>query len=149
MRKEIKYILIALFFWFIMKTKKVPNQLTKNFHIDEFQSKDGYLMPDDVKQNIWELAKNLQYIRDIVNEPVYVNSGYRSVEHNRNIGGVANSQHIYGKAADITVKSMSPKELAILIEQAINNGKMKQGGIGIYDNFLHYDIRGKKARWQV
>jgi len=24
---------------------------------------------------------------------------------------------------------------------------MKQGGLGLYDSFVHYDVRGVKARW--
>jgi len=33
------------------------------------------------------------------------------------------------------------------IEDAISNGEMLQGGLGLYDTFVHYDIRGTKARW--
>ena len=42
---------------------------------------------------------------------------------------------------------MTPKEVALVIEGLIEKGKMKQGGIGIYPNFTHYDIRNVKARW--
>ena len=42
---------------------------------------------------------------------------------------------------------MTPKEVAKIIEGLIASGKMQQGGIGIYPNFVHYDIRNVKARW--
>ena len=47
----------------------------------------------------------------------------------------------------INVKGYTPRQLSVVIERLIKEGKMKQGGIGVYPNFLHYDIRGKKARW--
>jgi uncharacterized protein YcbK (DUF882 family) len=51
------------------------------------------------------------------------------------------------KAADITTKNKTPKQLAAIIEKLIAQKKMKQGGLGIYAGFIHYDIRGAKARW--
>ncbi len=50
-------------------------------------------------------------------------------------------------AADIKVSGMTPKEVALVIEGLIEQGKMKQGGIGIYPSWVHYDVRGTKARW--
>ena len=52
-----------------------------------------------------------------------------------------------GNAADIVVQGMTPKKVAQFIENLIKEGKMKQGGVGIYDTFTHYDIRGVRARW--
>lgn len=123
------------------------NQLTKDFNRDEFHSKDGARMPVEVANNIRELANNLQVIRDYFNLPISISSGYRSPAHNRKIGGAPNSQHLYGRAADFTVKGKSPIEVAKVIESLIAAGKIKQGGIGIYPTWVHYDIRGTKARW--
>jgi uncharacterized protein YcbK (DUF882 family) len=63
------------------------------------------------------------------------------------VGGVKTSQHILGKAADIAIKGMPTEILYQHIEDAISNGEMLQGGLGLYDTFVHYDIRGTKARW--
>jgi uncharacterized protein YcbK (DUF882 family) len=30
----------------------------------------------------------------------------------------------------------------------IDQGKMKKGGVGIYENFVHYDIRGTLTQWK-
>ena len=43
----------------------------------------------------------LQPLRDTLGAPVYINSGYRSKRLNAKVGGVANSRHLLGKAADI------------------------------------------------
>ena len=122
-------------------------KLTTNFSLEEFKCKDGSDIPNDVLPNIIELAKNLQVLRDYLGKSITINSGYRSPKYNAKIGGVKNSQHVKGKAADIVVKGMTPKEVALVIEGLIEKGKMKQGGIGIYPNFTHYDIRQVKARW--
>jgi uncharacterized protein YcbK (DUF882 family) len=50
-------------------------------------------------------------------------------------------------AGDLTTKSKTPKQLAAIIEKLIAEKKMKQGGLGIYPGFVHYDVRGTKARW--
>ncbi len=120
---------------------------SKYFKLSEFESKDGAKMPDSVKSNLNELAKNLDIIREHINEPIYINSGYRSPEHNLNIGGAKNSYHMKGLASDIRTKSHTPLQLKMIVEKLINEGKIKQGGIGLYSTFLHYDIRGFKSRW--
>lgn len=122
-------------------------KLTNNFSLEEFKCKDGSDIPNDVLPNIIQLAKNLQVLRDYLGKSITINSGYRSPKYNAKIGGVKNSQHVKGKASDIVVKGMTPKEVALVIEGLIEQGKMMQGGLGIYPNFTHYDIRGIKARW--
>tara|TARA_R110000868_G_scaffold381825_1_gene648266 strand:- start:4951 stop:5412 length:462 start_codon:yes stop_codon:yes gene_type:complete len=132
---------------FLFKRLKKMDRPSKNFTWAEFASKDGAEMPAAVKANIKKLAQNLEVIRSYFNLPIKINSGWRSEAHNRKIGGVKNSQHVKGKAADITVKGKTPGEVQNGIELLINAGKISQGGIGKYPNFTHYDIRGTKARW--
>ena len=122
-------------------------QLTKNFSLAEFNCHDGTPVPADLIPNVKELAKNLQVLRDEIKEPVRLNSGYRTPSYNKKVGGKPKSQHMLAKAADIVAKSYTPKQLAAVIERFIKAGKMKQGGIGIYPGFTHYDVRGTKARW--
>lgn len=125
----------------------MKNQITKNFNKREFNSKDGARMPLDVFFNIIELAENLQIIRDTLNSPLHINSAYRSPEHNKRVGGSPNSQHLLGKASDITSRDYTPTQLYAIIEGLIEDGRIKQGGLGLYNGFVHYDIRGTKARW--
>jgi uncharacterized protein YcbK (DUF882 family) len=122
-------------------------KITTNFSLEEFNCKDGSAMPNDVMINIIKLAKNLQVLRDAINKTISITSGYRSPEYNAKIKGAKFSQHINGTAADIQVKGVTPKEVAKVIEGLIASGKMQQGGIGIYPNWVHYDTRGVKARW--
>lgn len=122
-------------------------KLTNNFSKSEFDCKDGSSMPEGVFENVKILAENLQVLRDFVGFPIYINSAYRSLSHNKKVGGSPNSQHLLGKAADIQMPSHSPEQVKEFIEKLISEGKMQQGGIGLYDWGVHYDVRGYKARW--
>ena len=129
--------------------------MTKNFSLKEFdckgnckECKDGCDMPSDVYMNIIKLVKQLQFLRDYTGRAITINSGYRSPEHNAKVGGSSKkSQHMLGKAADITIEGLKPTEVYRIIENLIDMGEMLQGGLGLYDTFVHYDIRKTKARW--
>lgn len=122
-------------------------QLSANFRLSEFHCKDGTPVPGELLANVQELAKNLQVLRDSLKKPITVNSGYRTESYNKKVGGSSNSQHVVGKAADIAVSQTSPTAVKAEIEKLIAAGRMKQGGIGLYGTFVHYDVRGTKARW--
>ena len=121
--------------------------MTKNFKLKEFECKCECDMPLEVYENIIKLASQLQFLRDYTGRPITINSAYRCPEHNAKVGGSKTSQHLLGKAADITIQSLKPAEVYALIEELIDMGHMLQGGLGLYDTFVHYDIRKTKARW--
>ena len=121
--------------------------LTNNFNSTEFDCNDGSAMPKEVLLNVQKLANQLQVLRDSLGVSITVNSGYRSTSHNKKIGGSINSQHLLGKAADITAQGYTPAQVHAKIEELINSGHMLQGGLGSYSTFTHYDIRKNKARW--
>lgn len=125
----------------------MPIQLTKNFSLEEFACKDGSSVPDQYLENVKELAKNLQVLRDELGVSITILSGYRSPEHNKEVDGKKASKHLIAQAADIVTRKHTPKQLANIIEKLIADKKMKQGGLGLYPSFVHYDIRGIKARW--
>lgn len=104
-------------------------------------------MPLGVYENVIKLAGQLQFLRDYTGRAITINSAYRSPEHNAKVGGSPTSQHILGKAADITIEGLKPAEVYRIIEDLIDMGNMLQGGLGNYKNFTHYDIRKTKARW--
>ena len=121
--------------------------MTKNFTIDEFQCRCGCEMPSDVLANIQDLAEELQVIRQVVERSITINSAYRCPSHNKAVGGATSSQHLLGKASDIVIKGQEPSDTYSLIELLIKDGVILEGGLGSYNTFTHYDIRGKKARW--
>ena len=122
-------------------------QLTKNFKKEEFDSKDGAEMPKDVLENIKMLSKYVQLIRNEIGVQLVINSGYRSPQHNAKVGGVKNSYHVQGKASDLSSSKITSKELYDSILKLIADGKIYNGGVGLYNTFVHYDIGGKGRRW--
>ena len=111
--------------------------LAPNFRLAEFECRHCGAVKIDP-----ELIRRLQAMRDEIGKPLIINSGYRCPEHNRAVGGAANSQHLLGKAADMWVEGMSPDTLATHAEA------VGFGGIGIYDTFVHVDTRSGRARWR-
>ena len=121
--------------------------LTANFHIREFKCKDGTKVPIELEANVRLLATQLQALRDHIGIPIHINSAYRTEAYNAKIGGSPKSQHKLAKAADLVTSKYTPKQLAAIIKKLIKQGKMMQGGVGVYPSFCHYDCRGTEARW--
>jgi uncharacterized protein YcbK (DUF882 family) len=122
-------------------------QLTKNFQLSEFSCHDGTPVPSGLIGNVQLLANNLQVLRDDIGQSIIITSGYRSPSWNLKVKGRPKSYHMKAMAADITVKGMTPKQVHARIEKLIKAGKMKSGGLGLYPGFVHYDVRGRNARW--
>lgn len=120
------------------KTDKT--QLTTYFNITEFHCKGANC---GCKKTLHDpaLSAYLQKIREHFGKPVYITSGYRCKTHNAAVGGVANSRHTKGEAADFYVSGVEPAEIAKFAESI---GIL---GIGLYDNFVHIDTREKKSFW--
>lgn len=121
--------------------------MTRNFTLEDDLNRPSFELTDEVKANLFELATNLEVLRAHFNAPIIVNSAYRNERHNQLVGGSKTSQHLLGKAADIAIVGIPSSEVADAIEFLIEMGLMKEGGVGRYNTFTHYDIRGTKARW--
>ncbi len=121
-------------------------QLTKDFNLMEFHCKDGTAVPNEMGVGLIELVQNLQILRNYLGVPLHIMSGFRSKSHNAKVGGADSSQHLVAKAADITCKSKTPIQVKNAILHLIKEGKMKNGGLGTYKTFIHYDV-GPVRRW--
>lgn len=64
--------------------------------------------------------------RKALGKPIIINSGYRSLEHNKKIGGAVNSQHCKGEAADIELGAQSKQENKLLFDYIKNNLEFDQ-----------------------
>lgn len=111
-------------------------RISPNFLLSEFACHEG----QEVKLDP-DLVRKLQALRDKLGRPIIINSGYRTPEYNKKVGGSPNSQHMLGKAADIRVPGMTPEQVAKAAEAVGFNG------IGLYNTFTHVDVRGWRARW--
>ncbi len=107
----------------------------KYFKKEEFLCRCGKCkMPAEAEANIEALVENvLNPARQSYGKQIFVNSGYRCPEHNAAVGGVKNSQHMKGEAADITTGTVEGNwTLKKLIEE---NGNFDQ--LITYPTFLH------------
>lgn len=122
------------------KAKDGNSKLTQNFRVKEFACTDG---SDPIFIDS-ELVNVLQKIRNHFGKSVTITSAYRTPGKNKAVGGQVYSQHLYGRAADIKVKGVTPKKVAAYAETLLKN----RGGIGTYSTFTHIDVRSTKARWK-
>ena len=119
--------------------------LTINFSRREFECKGKNCCSNTAALDML-LVYRLQELRTKIGKPLRVCSGFRCKTHNRSVGSDDNSQHVLGYAADILPpEGMTPDELAKIAE---NMGVSKWGGIGIYNTFVHFDIRETISRWR-
>lgn len=114
--------------------------LTDHFSLEEVACKCGCGFADfDIRQ-----LGALEFLRGIIGTPIAVSSFCRCPAHNKAVGGRPHSQHLLGRATDISVAGMATGELARLCEEV---PCWRRGGIGIYNTFVHVDCRGYTARW--
>jgi len=113
-------------------------QISEHFSLKEFECREG----KEVKLHK-ELIIKLEKLRSLIGQPLIINSGYRTLEYNKKIGGAERSQHVEGKAADIR------KVDGLTIDEMANMAEMVGfDGIGKYSNFIHVDVRKNgPARW--
>jgi Peptidase M15 len=107
----------------------------------------GILIPAaQITSNIVKLAHKLDEIRELFGDnPVTITSWYRDPVTNRDVGGVRNSQHLLGWAADIQIEGLSPNDVAAKLQETW------AGGLGDSSAFTHVDLRQlmgwSSARW--
>lgn len=80
-----------------------------------------------IVRNINLLVDNvLDPVRDMVNTPIIITSGYRCPQVNRLVGGVDNSQHMSGCAADFHVQGFTPSMMYQLFLCVLNTLEFDQ-----------------------
>lgn len=132
----------------------------------------GKIIPDELYKNIIPTMYVLDYLRDKIGEPIYINSTYRDPDFNRAVGGAKNSLHLVFNAVDFTIKRKTSfqkmfdiKVIYNLLKSYDKDGLKNIGnllyikncfGLGLYlrgeKSFIHLDTRGligreAPARW--
>lgn len=133
----------------------MKTQISENFTLEELKHSNTAVARKMKNEpgatetaNLYKLVENLlQPLRNLYGKPMIVNSGYRSPEVNKAVGGVATSQHMKGQAVDISCAN--PRALQKLL---ISSGLPFDQAI-LYDdrrnNFLHLSFAEGKNRKQV
>ena len=126
-----------------MKTKQ--KRLSKDFCLEEFERSETAkrigirnIAPAKARKNLAHLCTHvLQPLRDALKSPLTISSGYRSAALNRAVGGVCNSQHRLGEAADIFC-SQPHKWVEILLK---NNIPFDQVILYPHRHFIHISYK--------
>ena len=121
---------------------EVPGKYSEFFERAEFgcpceQYCNGFPVEPDP-----ELVRDCNEIRRRLGVPVGVNSGVRCPTHNANVGGVANSNHRIGKAADLS-SSKSPQEMYRVADEVLGN----TGELGLYSWGIHVAVNCAYSRF--
>ena len=129
------------------------------------ESKFNKLMTDgfgnELPKEGWKVARVLYEAMEVIGKemdkpfsgfgavsPTTINSGYRSPVYNCTIPNSAtNSVHKTGGAVDIGIRQDKVETLYNLILRLMNENKIPKGGLGKYNSFVHYDIRGTFDTW--
>jgi len=125
------------------------SQLTSNFWRHEIRCRCGCGLDTidwktlEVAQQVCDhFAKRLQIPRVICR----VHSASRCGKHNAAVGGSPTSQHLFGRAMDISIVGVKPQEIYDYLCAMFPD----QYGFGLYKTFAHIDTRSTgPARWEV
>ncbi len=107
-----------------------------HFTLSEF---DCPSLPDSGKNMDTNFIHKLDHARDIAGISFKITSGYRTFEHNQKVGGVQNSSHLNGLAADIAIGSGN--ERFVVLNALIKAGFKR---LGIAKTFIHCDTDSSK-----
>ena len=116
------------------------SELTESATARKLNLNEQFNPPPHVVNNLTRLCHSvLQPLRDRLNRPIRISSGYRCGALNRAVGGVKDSAHLTGNAADIDYTTQA--EAIELVESLIAIGAKR---IGLHKSFIHVDIDTSK-----
>jgi len=127
--------------------------ITEHFKWDEIRCK--HCKSVRVIPRLWQHMELLEKLRTDLAYPIIINSGYRCSKHNKDVGGARLSQHLLF-ATDVRPRWVHSHSVSTT--HANQRYKLKQirelsenlgfSGIGIYEWFIHLDLRAEPITWR-
>jgi zinc D-Ala-D-Ala carboxypeptidase len=108
----------------------------KYFDISEFDSPDQKGSGSNMDATLLDMLDSL---REHFGKPIRISSGYRTQSHNKKVGGVDGSSHLYGYAVDIVCSASRDRHRILQLAMDIGFNR-----IGIANSFIHLDNDPKK-----
>ena len=139
-------------------TAEVIKNLSEHFSLAELTKTHVKIknVPNEAQvENLKRLCGWLEMLRERGGGPIIINSGYRSPEVNKAVGGVATSNHLTGCAADIRVAGIEQiiRYTAILLDVSDERQEdfdellIERSPKGSY--WLHFAVRPSDNRRKV
>jgi|SRR5215831_1199699 len=128
-------------------------RLSAHFVIEEFDCHDGTLVQERDYGGLEYLCRAFLEPLRAKYGPVSVHSGFRTASYNRRIGGASNSFHVYtahdgnDQAADVSCVHGGPHDWHRTLNALRATKRNGNGGLGLYVDFCHFDIRDYPANW--
>ncbi len=151
--------------YYLVPKSDVNRKVAGRFRIKDFICKDKYYYSNDDAPLPWLMDKKVLFktveLLDTLESRGYnidgfhVNNGHRHPRRNEQVKGAGSSRHIKGEAIDITIGDINndgrytKKDKDIILEILDKEIIKNEGGLGLYPGTrsVHYDVRGKRARW--
>lgn len=99
-----------------------------------------HFKPAEIEGLKGELVAKIDFAREVSGVPYIINSGFRTPEHNKEIGGAPDSAHLKGLAVDISAKDK--KTRSMIVYGLLYAGFQR---IKIYKTHIHADLDNKKT----
>lgn len=97
---------------------------------------DGF--PEEPSETLMCIAER---VREHFGRPVIISSGVRCPTHNANVGGVANSRHLSGKAVDFRVQGVSGATVLAYCQGLVNAGELRYAYRIKNGDYVHMDVQ--------
>lgn len=124
----------------VTENANIDAKVSEHFKLREFKCNDNSRV---VILNT-ELVTVLERARKYFSKHITITSGYRTVQYNSKLNNSSpKSQHTRGNAADIKISGVEPKT----VYEYFCNSYPQKYGVGIYNTFVHIDVRPTKSRW--
>ena len=140
-------------------TSNSKMQLSEHFGLGEFtesEYKYVYNIPSHVAiENMKRICGWLEVLRDRYGAPIIINSGYRSPQLNKRVGGVATSNHVTGCAVDIRCSGAEQAiDYAYILKSYAKESQQEFDELFIEKNkygryWVHFAVRPKDNRRKI
>jgi len=134
-------------------------QLSQHFLLGEFTKSnypEVYNIPSHVAiENMKRVCGWLEVLRDRYGSPIIINSGYRSPQLNKKVGGVATSNHVTGCAVDIWCSGAEQAiDYAYILKAYSKESQQDFDELFIEKNkygryWVHFAVRPKENRRKI
>ena len=129
-----------------MPTKLSPHFTLEEFTISQTAARQGLnnIPSEDIVKVLTNTANQMEAVRKLLGVPIHINSGYRSPEVNKAVGGAKNSQHMTGEAVDFIAPGFG--SVATIIERIKSSGLVFDQLIDEYGSWVHISFSDKPRK---